>query len=58
MFASLRLRALALVTVLAFLVCTAQAISKITRTGRYLYDASGTRFYIKGIAYQEQGAVG
>jgi 1,3-beta-glucanosyltransferase GAS1 len=31
------------------------AIAPITRTGRYLYFADGTRFYIKGIAYQEQG---
>lgn len=51
------LRALALVTALALSVCTVQAISKITRSGRYLYDDSGTRFYIRGIAYQEQGAV-
>ena len=29
------------------------AISKITRAGRYLYDSSGDRFYIRGIAYQE-----
>ena len=31
------------------------AVSKITRAGRYLYDESGNRFYIKGVAYQEQG---
>ncbi|KAF9066073.1 carbohydrate-binding module family 43 protein/Glycoside hydrolase family 72 protein [Rhodocollybia butyracea] len=36
---------------------TAQALSKITRSGRYLYDSSGNRFYIKGVAYQEQGVV-
>ncbi|KAF9056443.1 glycoside hydrolase family 72 protein [Panaeolus papilionaceus] len=41
----------------AFLVCTVQAIPKVTRAGRYLYDDSGKRFYIKGIAYQEQGEV-
>ncbi|KAJ3506093.1 hypothetical protein NLJ89_g7068 [Agrocybe chaxingu] len=41
----------------AFLATSVQAIPRITRTGRYLYDESGTRFYIKGIAYQEQGAV-
>ena len=34
---------------------SAQAISKITRAGRYLYSDDGTRFYIKGVAYQEQG---
>jgi len=35
----------------------AQAIGKVTRSGRYLYNEDGSRFYIKGIAYQEQGAV-
>jgi hypothetical protein len=35
----------------------AQAISKITRTGKYLYDDTGSRFYIKGVAYQPQGEV-
>jgi hypothetical protein len=32
------------------------AIGKITRTGRYLYNSDGSRFFIKGVAYQEQGA--
>ena len=33
-----------------------QAISNVTRFGRYLYtDGGATRFYIKGIAYQNQG---
>ncbi|PPR00255.1 hypothetical protein CVT24_005003 [Panaeolus cyanescens] len=41
----------------AFLASTVHAIPKVTRTGRYLYDDSGKRFYIKGIAYQEQGEV-
>jgi len=31
-------------------------IGKITRTGRYLYAADGTRWFIKGVAYQPQGA--
>lgn len=31
------------------------AIGTITRSGRYLYSANGSRFYIKGVAYQEQG---
>ncbi|WWD20964.1 hypothetical protein CI109_105443 [Kwoniella shandongensis] len=31
------------------------ALPKITRTGKYLYDESGSRFYIKGVAYQPQG---
>lgn len=38
------------------LAASVQAISKISRKGRYLYDDSGSRFYIKGVAYQEQGA--
>jgi len=33
------------------------SINKVTRSGRYLYSSDGTRFYIKGVAYQEQGAV-
>ncbi|KAF7289228.1 1,3-beta-glucanosyltransferase [Mycena indigotica] len=33
------------------------ALPKITRTGRYLYDENGTRFFIKGLAYQTQGIV-
>jgi hypothetical protein len=32
------------------------AIAKISRKGRYLYDDSGNRFYMKGIAYQPEGA--
>ncbi|KAF9535746.1 glycoside hydrolase family 72 protein [Crepidotus variabilis] len=58
MFGSPLLRAPVLATVLSgFLACGVQALPKITRTGKYLYDESGTRFYIKGVAYQEQGAV-
>ncbi|THU88461.1 hypothetical protein K435DRAFT_969488 [Dendrothele bispora CBS 962.96] len=34
-----------------------QAISKVSRSGRYLYTDDGNRFYIRGIAYQEQGQV-
>ena len=34
----------------------AYALPKVTRSGRYLYNPDGTRFFIKGIAYQEQGA--
>ncbi|KAJ7440607.1 1,3-beta-glucanosyltransferase [Mycena latifolia] len=39
------------------LVASVGALPKVTRTGRYLYSADGTRFYIKGIAYQTQGLV-
>ena len=31
------------------------AIQKVTRQGRYLYTDDQNRFYIKGVAYQEQG---
>ncbi|CCO26179.1 1,3-beta-glucanosyltransferase gel4 [Rhizoctonia solani AG-1 IB] len=40
---------------LAALANSALALPKITRVGRYLFNPDGTRFYIKGIAYQEQG---
>ncbi|KAK1922373.1 Glucanosyltransferase-domain-containing protein [Papiliotrema laurentii] len=39
---------------LAFAVGTS-ALPQITRTGKYLYDPQGTRFFIKGVAYQPQG---
>ncbi|KAF8155936.1 glycoside hydrolase family 72 protein [Crassisporium funariophilum] len=52
------LRAPALLTLLtAFIAGTVQAIPKVTRTGKYLYTDTGSRFFIKGIAYQEQGVV-
>lgn len=41
----------------AFLLATS-AISKVTRAGKYLYNDDGSRFYIRGIAYQEQGTAG
>ncbi|KAJ7139681.1 glycoside hydrolase family 72 protein [Mycena epipterygia] len=44
-------------TALLALATTAGAISKVTRTGRYLYTDDGTRFFIKGVAYQPQGNV-
>lgn len=50
-------RAPALVAGLAILSSCVQAINQITRNGRYLYTQDGSRFYIKGIAYQEQGVV-
>ncbi|KAF7300515.1 1,3-beta-glucanosyltransferase [Mycena chlorophos] len=46
--------ALALATALAW---TAAALPKVSRTGRYLYTEDGTRFFIKGIAYQTQGQI-
>ncbi|KAJ7699558.1 glycoside hydrolase family 72 protein [Mycena rosella] len=39
------------------LVTSVGALPKVTRTGRYLYQDDGTRFYIKGIAYQTQGLI-
>ena len=39
----------------ALLATSVQAISKVSRAGRYLYSDDGSRFYIKGVAYQEQG---
>jgi len=51
------LRATAAIAVALTLSSGVHAIGQITRTGRYLYDDTGTRFYIKGVAYQEQGAV-
>jgi len=41
----------------ALLTQSAGAIQAVTRAGRYLYTADGNRFYIRGIAYQEQGVV-
>nr|ODN88560.1 1,3-beta-glucanosyltransferase [Cryptococcus depauperatus CBS 7841]ODN92877.1 1,3-beta-glucanosyltransferase [Cryptococcus depauperatus CBS 7855] len=34
------------------------ALPKVTRTGKYLYNESGDRFFIKGVAYQPQGEMG
>lgn len=42
---------------LATLASSALALPKITRVGRYLYNPDGSRFYIKGISYQEQGRI-
>lgn len=41
----------------ALLSTGVSALPKVTRAGRYLYQEDGTRFYVKGIAYQEQGTV-
>ncbi|KAI0286688.1 glycoside hydrolase family 72 protein [Russula aff. rugulosa BPL654] len=32
------------------------SIGQIARTGRYLYASDGSRFFMKGVAYQPQGA--
>lgn len=42
---------------IAFLILTGvDAIQKVgTRNGRYLYTADGSKFYITGVVYQEQG---
>ncbi|KIM61937.1 carbohydrate-binding module family 43 protein [Scleroderma citrinum Foug A] len=51
------LRFAAGLTLAGVLLSSVQAIQTVTRAGRYLYTADGNRFYIKGVAYQEQGAV-
>ncbi|KAJ7110484.1 hypothetical protein C8R44DRAFT_260682 [Mycena epipterygia] len=47
----------ALVSSTLLLATSAGALSKVSRTGRYLYTDDGTHFYIKGIAYQTQGLI-
>lgn len=42
---------------LTCLATTALALPTITRRGKYLYDPSGARFTIKGVAYQPQGVL-
>jgi hypothetical protein len=49
------LRAAAAIAVALTLSSGGRALSPITRTDRYLYDSTGSRFYIKGVAYQPQG---
>ncbi|KAI0757284.1 Glucanosyltransferase-domain-containing protein [Daedaleopsis nitida] len=46
---------LALASGVLALAAGAQALQKVSRSGRYLYTEDGNRFFIKGIAYQEQG---
>ncbi|KAK7694315.1 hypothetical protein QCA50_001497 [Cerrena zonata] len=50
-------RAAALIAAATALVGGVHAIQKVSRAGRYLYTDDGNRFFIKGIAYQEQGAI-
>ena len=49
--------AVAAVAVVSAVLTGVAAIQQVTRAGRYLYTADGNRFLIKGIAYQEQGAL-
>ncbi|KAF8592022.1 carbohydrate-binding module family 43 protein [Ramaria rubella] len=46
-----------ILAVLAGVASTAFALPNVTVGGRYLYQEDGTRFYIKGIAYQQQGTI-
>ncbi|KZS93238.1 hypothetical protein SISNIDRAFT_454383 [Sistotremastrum niveocremeum HHB9708] len=40
-------------------VASVFSLDTITRAGRYLYNSTdGSRFYIKGVAYQEEGTLG
>lgn len=52
----MRLRIAAALTFVGATLSGVQAIQTVSRAGRYLYTADGNRFYIKGVAYQEQGA--
>jgi len=47
----------AVFTVATVLTSGVYGIGKVARNGRYLFNADGSRFYIKGIAYQEQGTL-
>ena len=39
----------------ATLAAQVQGLGKVSRTGKYLFNEDGSRFYIKGVAYQPQG---
>ncbi|TFK93557.1 carbohydrate-binding module family 43 protein [Polyporus arcularius HHB13444] len=45
----------AIASAVLVLAAGAHALQKVSRAGRYLYTDDGNRFFIKGIAYQEQG---
>lgn len=51
----MRLRRAAALSLVGVALSGVQAIQTVSRAGRYLYTADGNRFYIKGVAYQEQG---
>jgi hypothetical protein len=51
------IRPAAIAAAVALLATRVAAIPKVARTGRYLYQDDGSRFYIRGVAYQEQGEV-
>ncbi|KAI0028292.1 glycoside hydrolase family 72 protein [Vararia minispora EC-137] len=55
MFSSFRLTAA--LTVLVSLSVNVFGLGKVTRAGKYLYNQDGSRFFIKGVAYQPQGQV-
>ena len=51
------MRSVALFYLFSTLFSTLNALAVIQRSGRYLYNTSdSSRFYIKGVAYQPQGA--
>ncbi|VDB90218.1 unnamed protein product [Peniophora sp. CBMAI 1063] len=41
----------------AALAAQVQGLGKVSRTGKYLFNEDGSRFYIKGVAYQPQGEI-
>ncbi|KAI0702424.1 Glucanosyltransferase-domain-containing protein [Cytidiella melzeri] len=47
----------AVVAAAAVLATSVHAIQTVSRQGKYLFNADGSRFFIKGVAYQPQGAV-
>ncbi|CAL1696352.1 unnamed protein product [Somion occarium] len=50
-------RAAAILAAAAALFTGVHAVQKVSRAGRYLYTEDGNRFFIKGVAYQEQGDI-
>jgi len=53
------MRPVSLFLLLSTVFSSLNALATIQRAGRYLYNTTdGSRFYIKGVAYQPQGTVG